>query len=414
MRRTHPNDERHDEKATGPISRRAFLGGALAAVAAFMAGCAERAGLVPTATVPPTVKPTPTDVPTDTPVPPAATATPTAVPTATAPPTAEPTPTDAPTDTPVPPTDTPPPPTATPTVAIPDRAEVMRRWPDAPSRVVVARHNGVLGNGDEPVPTVVRAMLAAGLTELTGIADATAAWRALFDPSERVAIKVNTISRYTTNLAVALAVAESLNVAGLPAENIVIYDRSAEELQRGGYAVGGERLPARIAATADYRQPRTIAGTTQILSNVLLDCDALINIPILKEHGISGVTFAMKNHYGSIANPAQLHPGNCDPGIAELNAQPEIRDKTRLVIGDVLRLCPYDWDHAVPGNTLLFSFDPVAHDAVGLDILASRIEADGRNAAGNRGKARYITTAAALGLGTNDRENMEVRELALG
>ncbi len=35
------------------------------------------------------------------------------------------------------------------------------------------------------------------------------------------------------------------------------------------------------------------------LANVLKECDALINIPVLKSHMMAGITFAMKNHYGS-------------------------------------------------------------------------------------------------------------------
>jgi hypothetical protein len=68
-------------------------------------------------------------------------------------------------------------------------------------------------------------MLDAALVQLTGIGDAAAAWRALFGPGEQVGIKVNTISRYTTTPQVAYAVAQRLIEAGLPAEQIVIFDR---------------------------------------------------------------------------------------------------------------------------------------------------------------------------------------------
>lgn len=79
--------------------------------------------------------------------------------------------------TPLPATDTPVPPTST----------------LAPTSRVVVRHGGVW-NGDTPDPGIVSQMLDAGLSTLTGHTDVMAVWRALFDPGDRVLLKVNCIS----------------------------------------------------------------------------------------------------------------------------------------------------------------------------------------------------------------------------
>jgi hypothetical protein len=260
---------------------------------------------------------------------------------------------------------------------------------------------------------VVKQMLDAAIVELTGMDDAQRAWRTLFEPTERIAIKVNTISRYTTSVPLAYAVAEKLQAVGVVAENVVVFDRNTGELQRAGYTINEDGPGVRCRATGAYREPREVAGTTQQLSDILLDCDALINLPLLKQHGSAGMSFAMKNHYGSIDGPSAIHFDHCAPGIAALNALPEIQDRTRLIIGDVLRMCPVNWNQAVVGNALLMSFDPVAHDYIGLQMLTSWLSANGGNPAGVIGQAKHLATAAALGLGTNDPAHIDWRELTL-
>ena len=45
---------------------------------------------------------------------------------------------------------------------------------------------------------------------------------------------------------------------------------------------------------------------------------------------MSGVTFAMKNMYGVVERPQELHGGGCNPGVADLNCIPVIREKVSL------------------------------------------------------------------------------------
>jgi hypothetical protein len=60
------------------------------------------------------------------------------------------------------------------------------------------------------------------------------------------------------------------------------------------------------------------------------------------------------------------------------------------------------------------SFDPVAHDTIGLEMYSQLLAADGGDPTMARDKAEaWLANAAALGLGTNDASHIELAELSL-
>jgi uncharacterized protein (DUF362 family) len=141
---------------------------------------------------------------------------------------------------------------------------------------------------------------------------------------------------------------------------------------------------------------------------------ALINVPMVKDHRIAGITCAMKNHYGSIFVPDDLHKNQCDPYIAELNAAPVVREKTRLILVDGLRALfnggPRDHEqYRWRLNTIIAGTDPVA-----IDTLAGKIideKRDDKDMPPQMPKAHYIQSAAKLGLGTNDLTQIDLKEI---
>lgn len=302
--------------------------------------------------------------------------------------------------------------TPTPLVAVPARTELMARYPQAAQSVVALVRHGGVWDGDQILSHVVLEMLDAALVTLTGLDDALLAWQALFDPGEVVGIKVNTISRYTTTPTVAYAVAQRLQDAGLPAEQIVLFDRTERELVDRGFTINPDGPGVRCRGARSWDQPLDIAGSTQRFHDVALSCDALINIPSLKEHGTTGFTSALKNHYGTVNAPGALHGNNGDPYLAELNATPVIRDKTRLVVGDFIRICPYDWNQMSRENALAMSFDPLAHDWVARQVLLDRRAADGRPGESIVARSHYMDSAVAIGLGA-DATHVERRDKIL-
>ncbi len=336
--------------------------------------------------------------------------------------------------------------TAVPSMSV-CRPEVIQFYPDVPSKVVQTHHaevwtgtpGGGEGDNDLLAPDALRQMLDASITELTGLHDAREAWSALFSPGERIAIKVNTlgfagVAPFWTHAPLAMTVTACLQEVGIPAEQIYLYDITTSDLEGAGYPTNRDGPGVRCYGTAESWDGRkTVSGRTYWdagafvpgwsmlgrevrLSEILLNCDALINMPRLSDHSLSGFTFAMKNHYGTFDSAAAFHQHKtfCQ-AVAELNALPPIRDRTRLVIGDVLTIV--GWDDRVTGDSILMSFDPVASDAVALklwlDAWPSGSEGLLPDAVVGRATP-WLENAAKLGLGTNDRDNMDVVEIVLG
>jgi hypothetical protein len=264
---------------------------------------------------------------------------------------------------------------------------------------------------------VLRQMLDASITELTELDNSSAAWASLFDPAERIAIKVNTISSSDswTHVPLVMAVTGALQDAGVPAGQITIFDRSTGELRDAGYPINREGPGVRCyGSDGNYTGGWTVLDREVGLSDILLDCDALINVPVLKGHTVAGCTFAMKNHYGTIDNAPSFHRP-IGPAIAGLNALQPIRGRTRLIIGDMLTICTQDWSRAETGDSILMSFDPVAHDRVGVQRLGEVLTARGSNATGAINTALWwLEEGTALGLGVHDLDSIELLEGALG
>ena len=117
-----------------------------------------------------------------------------------------------------------------------------------------------------------------------------------------------------------MAVADCLQGVGIPAEQIVIYDRQTAELKGANFTINKSDPGVRCYATG-YEGSWNLMGSNIKLASVLLQSDALINIPLLKSHGIGGMTFAMKSHYGSFNRPQDFHQGKIDHARVAQDAQ---------------------------------------------------------------------------------------------
>jgi len=120
---------------------------------------------------------------------------------------------------------------------------------------------------------------------------------------------------------------------------------------------------------------------------------------------------SLKNHYGSFHNPGSAHANGCDPFIAEVNALPCVRQKTRLIVCDALLPVAERGPQARPEftyeyKTIMASLDPVAIDTVGIKILdeqRAKIQLPPIEP-----KCKSVQTAAAKGLGVGDIGRIEV------
>ena len=145
----------------------------------------------------------------------------------------------------------------------------------------------------------------------------------------------------------------------------------------------------------------------------------VINLPILKDHSGAGVTFAMKNMYGVIDRPDTLHSGNCNPGVADLNCIPTIREKVRFIIGDALSSVynggpGFRPEHLWYPNALMVGEDRVAMDQTAWQMIERKRAEVGMPTLEAAGRLpRYIATAADAThrLGTNDPERIHLVEI---
>ena len=295
----------------------------------------------------------------------------------------------------------------------------MRRAPAqvGMSKIVIASHPEAVDRMRVNAE-IAQTLVDMGVMQLTGqttVADAWASVLPHLSPDDLVTIKVNCInSLLPTHPEVVDAIVAGLIAAGVKENNIIIWDRTNHELTSCRYKHNAGDTDVRCFGTNEkgwgYDKQVNIAGVNSRLSNILTSSDHMINVPVLKDHGTSGVTLSMKNHYGSVSNPGSLHGGQCDPYIAELNNVPEIRGKTRLIVLDGLMGSHIGGPGGPPRfvyNSIVLGQDPVAVDYQGWKIL----EAERQKQGWAFPQPKHIKTAAELGLGTNDPNNIHVEML---
>jgi uncharacterized protein (DUF362 family) len=299
--------------------------------------------------------------------------------------------------------------------------------PGAKSKVVVARDPSLYATSASPDSARVQKLLDEAMQHFFESADPVSPWKKLVHPGEVVGLKVNTIAGpgLSTHPVLVAAICERLQQAGVKASNIVVWDRTNEELDRAGFSISNDPNRIRFVGTDSkqigYDEQVFTAGSTQTrLSNLLTrTCDCMINLPILKHHEMSGVTLALKNMYGVNNNPNKFHSNNCCPGVADLNLLTPIRSKFRFVVADAMTGCyaggpGYKPQYAWKYNGVMVASDPVAIDSIAWQIIEKKRAEKGLNTLVQAGTPpKYIAVAAdpLHRLGTNDPNNISLLEV---
>ena len=297
------------------------------------------------------------------------------------------------------------------------------------SKVVIVRDEKLRTPGPGPDGQRVVAMLDHAMQTYAGSRNPVEPWKRLVHPGQVVGLKVNTIAGkgLSTHVSLVEAICERLQQAGIRPGDIIVWDRTNHELERAEYTLSNSAGKVRCfgtdSAEVGYEDEQVSFGRVKTqLSKILTQCDVVINVPILKHHGMPGVTFAMKNMYGVIKNPNQQHGGGCNPYIADLNAIPEIRNKLRFIVGDVMTSQyhhgpgfdpAYTWNY----NGLMVGEDRVAIDYTGLQIIRRKRAEMGMPTLEQAGTPPlYIATAADAEhrLGTNDPARIALVETTVG
>lgn len=288
-------------------------------------------------------------------------------------------------------------------------------------------------------------MMNRGVMELTGKATTADAWDSLvpYKSGEVVLIKFNFNNSDAESLnnrinplpETANAIIAGLTLIGIPGNRIWIADpsRVISARFRNGILNPDIQFYGQPAwdgdpnyHPTDYVRPNSPAasiatcpaGEKILPAQVFVDAHHLINVPMFKG-SIDTVTLALKNHYGSVLFENYDRWGMHDyffPDVnisgsnlevtnilADINNNPHIKDKTRLVIGEGFFGNAYihwqetkTWSIFNNGdpNMLFLSVNPVAISSV----MADYIHAE----RGQLGHHEQLHAAAHLGLGVHE------------
>jgi uncharacterized protein (DUF362 family) len=291
----------------------------------------------------------------------------------------------------------------------------------AKSRVVIAR---------DPDSAIDSARLLGLLDRaVQGVCNADSpleAWKKIVRPGEVVGLKVNCLAgrgSASTSPMLVEAVCERLQQAGIRAGGLIVWDRLDDDLESAGFHPSTRAGRIRYIGNdqAGYESDLATFGEAGSLLSTTLTrtCDAVIGLPVLKDHGIAGVTMGLKNFFGAVHNPNKYHSNAGDPYVADVYMLPPIRRKVRLHICDALApqyeggpsyMPHWSW----PFHGLVASRDPVALDYTGWQIIErKRAEKGLPTLRGVRREPAYIARAADAQhrLGTNDPGLIEKVEI---
>lgn len=272
-------------------------------------------------------------------------------------------------------------------------------------RTIVTKTQSFAVDPDPAFPQLTLARHEDPTRALRQTLDAIGGIRRFVKPGERVTIKPNigwdrtpAQGANTHPDLVAEMVRQCLDAG---ASDVIVTDVSCNDPRRcflrSGIREAGERAGARVILPVedDYVHTRIdgAALSTWPVLRWFVETDRLINMPIVKQHSLSGCTIAMKNYFGLLGGRRnQLHQ-DINQSIVDLarfiGPTLTVVDATRVLV----RNGPQggSLDDVVIENTVMCSTDQVAADARGAEFLGLRGDQVG-----------HLVLAQRSGLGTLD------------
>ena len=205
------------------------------------------------------------------------------------------------------------------------------------SLVTVVRDKNVMDAGLKVDAKILQTMIDQTVLRVTGKIDIQEAWAALVKPDDIVGLVPTPHLNPTHQELVDVVKASLMKEAGISEKNIIM-------------AQGGKRRPGK--------------------------CTALISMPALKGHWLTGIGTVIKNYIMYSGRPSNYHQEK-SAKLGEIWRIPEVKGKTRLVLVDALHpLCDkgpqadprYQWAY----NGLIAGTDPVAVETVCLKIMTEK------------------------------------------
>lgn len=206
------------------------------------------------------------------------------------------------------------------------------------------------------------------------------------------------------------------------AKEVCVFDHTCDNWQRSYENSGMQKACAEVGAKlvpgndeAMYREVSSEKGEKlkkAKIHELYLDCDVVINIPVLKHHSGARMTCCMKNLMGVVWDRGFYHRNDLQRCIAEVLF---IRKPTLNIVDAynvMVRNGPKGKDATdlVKMESLVISPDIVAADAAALRII------DGANKLANErenGKIEHIEIAAQLGFGKNNLDELNIERIRI-
>ena len=266
-----------------------------------------------------------------------------------------------------------------------------------PGRVIEVRDPSAIARNRVSQP-IVRQMLEHAMKELTQEKSAQAAWTKFIQPNDVVGIKINPSGAPAccSSPEILREIITSVQAVGVPAGNILVYDRYSYEMDIGSYQTllpPGIRIvgiqdafvdasgydPNIYCAANFFGEWETRSYMASIVGEVVTK---IINVPTMKDHSAAGVTGALKNlAYGTFNNVARTHRAPysfTNPLIGMMCTVEPLRSKAVLHIMDGMRQVWHGGpltqvqDFIDQTGILLVATDPVALDTIELEAIEKK------------------------------------------
>ncbi len=307
------------------------------------------------------------------------------------------------------------------------------------ARVVVVEDLRAL-DALQPVPEVIQSMVNRAITNLTGKTTLRAAWTNLVSPQDTVGLKVFSApgANSGTRPAVVAAVVQGLIEAGIPARQIIVWDRRATDLRLAGFFEFEQRYGIRVMGAIEAgwdektnyetallgplswtdhefgKQGTGIGRKSYVSKLVSQKMTKIINITPLDHNNLAGVSGNLYSlAIGSVDN-TQRFENNADSlgrAVPEIYAMAIIGDRVVLNVVDAL-ICQYEGQdrgllqYSAVLNQLRFSRDPVALDVLSVQEIERQCElADVPRAKTN---LDLYPNASLLEIGVSDLRHIQV------
>ncbi len=245
-------------------------------------------------------------------------------------------------------------------------------------------------------------MMQRGICRLSGEQDMKQAWRRFVHDEDVIAIVFSPLAdnSLSSNDVLAKVLVESLVAADFKRDNIMVVGLADSQ------SIPAGTRPCRYGWQS---QTQDFGSGEDYLPVWLEEVTAIINVPSLMDDNIIGLRGAIANlGWPMIKRPARFYLNGGDPFLTDIYNMPQIRGKVRLHLMNALRVLYYGgpevrmsyiWEY----GSLLFSRDPVALDAIGLELLKrARQDQSLPRGAEETIKCEYLKTAYSMGLGFYD------------